>query len=68
MTDGDLIDDFTPGVDTLSLVGFGLPAGGAAFTQLNATDWQITPAGGGPAEVIHLTNGAIVGAGDVHFS
>ena len=43
-------------VDTLLDLLTETPAAGASFVQLNATDWQVTPAGGGTAGVIHFAN------------
>ncbi len=55
-TEGDSVADFVSGSDRLIFIGFGTKAAGAALTRLNATDWQITPAGGGTPETIHLLN------------
>ena len=64
---GDMIVDFTSGIDTIDLIGFGSPAQGATFTQLNATDWQITPAGSSTGELLHIANAAPISAADIHF-
>ena len=69
--DGDVLTDFLGslggGGDSIQLIGFGTPAGGASFVQLNPTDWQIHPAGGGATELIHLSNFAPVIPSDIHF-
>jgi Ca2+-binding RTX toxin-like protein len=68
---GDVIADFLGslggGADQLVFMGFGTAAAGATFSQLNATDWQITAAGGGSSEVIHLPGGTVIAPTDYHF-
>ncbi|MCX7384871.1 MAG: Ig-like domain-containing protein [Alphaproteobacteria bacterium] len=64
---GDVVVDFVSGVDRLVFTGFGTRAAGATFAYVAGNDWQVTPAGGGTAEVIHLTNGALVAPTDVTF-
>src|SRR5262245_60022422 len=68
---GDAIADFAgngaAAGDALQFTGFGTAAGGASFTQVNATEWQIHSGLDGHNEIIVLTNGASVNAADFAF-
>ena len=69
---GDVIADFAgngaAAGDTLVFEGYGAAAAGASFTQLNATQWQITSADGLIVEVITFANGASIDPSDYIFS
>jgi Ca2+-binding RTX toxin-like protein len=66
--DGDEVLDFSGNGalagDSFRFVGFGTAAGGATFTQIGATQWQIHSGLDGHNEVITLLNGASVHASD----
>jgi hypothetical protein len=68
---GDAVADFDGNGaalgDVLLFTGFGTVAGGATFTQVNATEWQIHSGLDGHNEIIVLTNGATVDASDFGF-
>lgn len=68
---GDTIADFAgQGAvtgDSFVFVGYGTAAGGATFTQINATQWLITSADGLTTETITLANAASVHATDYTF-
>jgi Ca2+-binding RTX toxin-like protein len=70
-SDGDAIADFAgnggAAGDVLQFTGFGTAAGGATFTQINATQWQIHSGLDGHNEIITFTNGATVDALDFAF-
>ncbi len=64
---GATITDFVPGIDRIKFAGFGQPAGGASFVKLDATDWRVTPAGGGASEMIHFSNAPMITLRDYQF-
>jgi Ca2+-binding RTX toxin-like protein len=68
---GDAVADFAGNGaavgDVLLFTGFGTAAGGATFTQVNATQWQIHSGLDGHNEIITLMNGATVDASDFGF-
>ena len=65
---GDIVIDFsgngTAGGDSLQFVGYGV---GAAFTQNDATHWQIDFNGGSSHEVITFLNAASIDVSDILF-
>ena len=67
---GDIITDFSGhggDNDFLQFFGYGTAAQGATFTQVDATHWQITAAGGAIQETITVANGAAITADDYAF-
>ncbi|GEP54964.1 M10 family metallopeptidase C-terminal domain-containing protein [Reyranella soli] len=67
---GDTITDFSGRGgenDFLQFFGYGTAAQGATFTQVDATHWQITAAGGAIQETITVANGAAITADDYAF-
>jgi Ca2+-binding RTX toxin-like protein len=68
---GDAVADFAGNGaalgDVLLFTGFGTAAGGATFTQIDATQWQIHSGLDGHNEIITLMNGATVDASDIGF-
>ena len=68
---GDTVADFAGNGaavgDVLLFTGFGTAAGGATFTQINATQWQIHSGLDAHNEIITLMNGATVDATDLGF-
>src|SRR6266511_4154888 len=69
--DGDEVLDFSGNGalagDSFRFVGFGTAAGGATFTQIGATQWQIHSGRDGHNEVITLPYGASVHTSDYVF-
>jgi FG-GAP-like repeat/RTX calcium-binding nonapeptide repeat (4 copies) len=69
--DGDAVLDFSGNGalagDSFRFVGFGTAAGGATFTQIGATQWQIHSGRDGHNEVITLPYGASVHTSDYVF-
>lgn len=70
--DGDTIADFSGNGaadgDILVFQGYGTPADGATFVQLDATRWRITSADAGAVqEIITFENGASLAASDYTF-
>src|SRR5262249_29548111 len=66
----DTITDFSGAGshrDRLQFFGYGTPAHGASFTQVDATHWKIAAAGGGLTETITIANGAAITAADYQF-
>ena len=66
----DTVIDFSGAAgegDRLQFFGYGTAAQGATFTQVDATHWKITSAGGGLSETITIANGATITAADYHF-
>ena len=67
---GDTIVDFAGNngaADTLEFYGFGNTGQGAAFTQLNASQWQIHSGMDGHNEIIGLAGNPVVTVNDYHF-
>jgi Ca2+-binding RTX toxin-like protein len=68
---GDAVADFAGNGaavgDVLLFTGFGTAVGGATFTQINATQWQIHSGLDSHNEIITLMNGATVDASDFGF-
>jgi serralysin len=66
-TQGDVIEDFVSGFDSLRFVGFG---SNAAFEPVigDTSSWQVATHDRAWSEVIHFSNGMMIAAGDFTFA
>ena len=65
---GDWVLDFSSSAgDRLQFVGYGSPADGATFVQLDSHHWSINSAGGAVQDILTVGNGFTFGAADYTF-
>jgi Ca2+-binding RTX toxin-like protein len=65
--DGDVIADFDRAADHLQLIGYGSPADGATFIQLDSTHWSINSDDGAVHDIITIANAVPLTAADYTF-
>jgi Ca2+-binding RTX toxin-like protein/subtilisin family serine protease len=67
-SNGSTVTDFTSGQDLMVFLGYGTAAGGASFTQIDASHWSINSADGSIRDVVAFSNAASVHSYDFLFA